>query len=230
MTTTAQSVIRRAAETLQDLGAVRWSTAELVRYLNDGQREILMYRPDVYATSATLALVAGAKQTLPDTAAKLLDVTRNSATTSAKKTVRLIKRSLLDSQVPDWHVATASVDTVHYMYDPVTPRIFYVYPPATTLARLDVVVAQYPTDLTEPADNTTYTAVTGNIGVTDVLASALASYVVARAYMKDSELAGNAARAQAHYALFTGALGADLKSTTDVVPSPVGAPAHGASA
>lgn len=230
MTTPAQSVIFRAAETLQDLGAVRWSTAELVRYLNDGQREILVYRPDVFATSVTLSLAAGAKQSLPDTATKLLDVVRNSATTSAKKSVRLVNRQLLDSQVPDWHIATASVDIVHYMYDPITPRIFYVYPPATTLSRLDVVVAQYPTDISEPAANTTYTAVTGNIAVPDILSSALKDYVIARAFMKDSEQAGNAARAQAHYALFAGAIGADLKSTTDVVPNPVGAPVHGASA
>ena len=229
MTTTAQSVIRRAAETIQDLTAVRWSTAELVRYLNDGQREALMFRPDAFATSTTLTLVDGAKQTLPATAAKLLDVVRNAAAVSSKRAVRIVNRQLLDSQVPDWHIAPPSVNAVHYMYDPVNPREFYVYPPATVLTQLDVVVAQYPTAIAEPAGGTTFTSVSGNIGMPDILANALTDYVIARAYMKDSEQAGNAGRAQAHYVLFTAALSTDFQGTSSTVISTAGAPARGAS-
>jgi hypothetical protein len=228
MTTTAQSVIRRAAETIQDLSAVRWSTAELVRYLNDGQREALMFRPDVFATSTTLTLVDGARQTLPSTAAKLLDVIRNAASASSRKAVRIVNRQLLDSQVPDWHIAPPAVSAIHYMYDPVNPREFYVYPPATVLTQLDVVVAQYPTAIAEPGSGT-YTAVSGNIGMPDILANALTDYVIARAYMKDSEQAGNAGRAQAHYVLFTAALSTDFKGTSGTVISTAGAPARGAS-
>lgn len=229
MTTPAQSVIRRAAETLQDLTAVRWSTAELVRYLNDGQREILMYRPDVFATSTTLTLVEGTKQTLPTTAAKLLDVVRNAASSSNKRAVRVVNRQLLDSQVPDWHIATPSVNTAHYMYDPAVPKEFFVYPPATVLTQLDVVVAQYPSTITEPSSGT-YTAVSGNIGVPDVLSNALTDYILFRAFTKDTEQVGNAARAQAHYALFTSALNTDLTGTTSAVPNPAGAPSRGAAA
>jgi len=227
MTTTAQSVIRRAAETLQDLTATRWSTGELVRYLNDGQREALMFRPDVFATSTTLTLVDGAKQTLPATAAKLLDVVRNVAAASTKRVVRIVNRQLLDSQIPDWHIAPPAVSAIHYMYDPITPREFYVYPPATVLTQLDIVVAQYPTAIAEPGSGT-YTAVSGNIGMPDVLANSLTDYVLYRAFMKDAEQAGNATRAQTHYALFGSALNIDFKGTTGVVPSPVGAPVHGA--
>ena len=230
MTTTASSVIRRAAETLQDLTAVRWGTAELVRYLNDGQREILLYRPDAFATVTSLALGAGTRQVLPSTAAKLLSVIRNTATASNKQAVRIINRQLLDSQVPDWHAAPPSVSVVHYMYDPITPREFFVYPPATALSQLDIVVAQYPAGITEPSTaNAVFSDVGGNIGVPDELANALVNYVIARAYMKDTEQAGNAARAQAHYAMFTSALNADFQSTTSTVPSTAGAPARGAS-
>lgn len=229
MTTTAQSIIRRAAETIQDLSAVRWSTAELVRYLNDGQRESLRLRPDAFATATTLTLVDGAKQTLPATAAKLLDVVRNAAAASSKRAVRIINRQLLDSQLPDWHIAAPAVTTIHYMYDPINPRQFFVYPPATVLTQLDIVVAQYPTDITEPASSTTYTSVSGNIGMSDGLANALTDYVIARAFMKDAEQAGNAARAQAHYAMYTSALSTDFQGTISTVPSTAGAPARGAS-
>ena len=65
MPITAQSVIRRCVETLQDPTSIRWPVAELVRYLNDGQREVALYRPDSLVTSATLTCVAGTKQALP---------------------------------------------------------------------------------------------------------------------------------------------------------------------
>ena len=56
MTTAAQSIIRRVVETLQDTTSVRWPVAELVRYLNDGQREVVLYRPDSMVTNATVTL------------------------------------------------------------------------------------------------------------------------------------------------------------------------------
>ena len=45
-----------------------------------------------------------------------------------------------------------------------------------------------------------------------------------RAYTKDSEYAGNAARAQAHYGAFANALGVEVKATLAVGPNPVGNP------
>jgi hypothetical protein len=47
--------------------------------------------------------------------------------------------------------------------------------------------------------------------------------------MKDTEQAGNAGRAQAHYGIFTSALAADFQGTVSTVPSTAGAPSRGAS-
>ena len=196
--------------------------AELVRYLNDGQREVALYRPDSMGTTATVTCVAGTKQALPTNGAKLIDVVRNA--TGTKKAVRLTNREILDAQTPGWHNLPGSVDVLHYMYDPRDPRVFYVYPPATTSAHLDIVYAAYPLDVTEPADGSLYTAVAGNIGVPDIYTNALQDYILYRAYTKDSEYAGNAARAQAHYAAFANALGVEIKATVSVGPNPVGNP------
>jgi hypothetical protein len=65
MALTAQSIIRRAVETLQDSTSIRWPINELVRYLNDGQREVVLYRPDAMVTSSTVTCVAGTKQSTP---------------------------------------------------------------------------------------------------------------------------------------------------------------------
>ena len=46
MAITAQSIIRRATDLLQDQTSVRWTLQELVRWLNDAQRAIVKVRPD----------------------------------------------------------------------------------------------------------------------------------------------------------------------------------------
>jgi hypothetical protein len=228
MATTAQSVIRRAAETLQDLSAVRWSTAELVRYLNDGQRETVMYRPDATSTNATFTCVAGARQTLPTAAARLIEINRNVAVSSSKQAIRLVNRNLLDHQVPNWQNESTTVNIKHYMYDPLDRTVFYVYPPANVLAQLNVVYAALPTDITEPAGGTTFSSVSGNISLPDTFANSLCDYILYRAYAKDTEQQGNAARAQAHFAAFGAALGVELNTAKGVSPSPLGNPRHAA--
>jgi hypothetical protein len=224
MALTAQSIIRRAVDTLQDTTSVRWPVPELVRYLNDGQREVVLYRPDASVTNATVTCVAGSKQALPTDGAKLIEVIRNAAADSAKKAVRMVNREILDAQLPGWHSVTGSIDILHFMYDPRDPRVFYVYPPALNTAQLDLVYSSYPADVTEPADGSTYDDVTGNVDLPDIYGNVLLDYTLYRAYSKDSEYAGNAQRAAAHYGAFANALGIEIKGTTGVMPNPTGNP------
>ena len=224
MTIPAQSIIRRAVETLQDTTSVRWPVNELVRYLNDAQREVVLYRPDSMVTNSTITCSAGSRQALPTNGSKLIEVIRNAAAGSTKKSVRMINREILDAQTPGWHNIAGTVDILHFMYDPRDPRVFYVYPPATASAQLDIVYAAYPTDITEPSDGALYTAVSGNISLPDIYGNAVLDYILYRAYTKDSEYAGNAQRAQAHYAAFNNALGNEIKATVAVAPNPVSNP------
>lgn len=227
MAITAQSIVRRVVETLQDNTSVRWPVNELVRYLNDGQREIVLYRPDAMVTNTTLTLVSGSKQALPANGAKLIEIVRNN-TGSSKRAVRMVNREILDAQAPNWHNITGVTEILHFSYDPRDPKVFYVYPPAAASgASLDIVYAALPTDITEPADGSTYSAVSGNISVPDIYGNVLQDYMLYRAYSKDSEYAGNAARAQAHYGVFANALGIEIKATIAVAPNPVSNPNRG---
>jgi hypothetical protein len=217
MTIAAQSIIRRVVETMQDNTSVRWPVAELVRYLNDGQREVVLYRPDSMVTNATVALAGGAKQALPTNGSKLIDVIRNTGGT--KRSVRMTVRNILDTQSPNWYNLTGVTEVLHYMYDPRDPKVFYVYPPAASSgASVEIVYSAYPTDITEPADGAVYSAVAGNISLPDIYGNVLADYILYRAYTKDSEYAGNAQRAQAHYAAFQAALTTEMAGTTGVAP------------
>ena len=139
----ARAIIRRAVETLQDTTSIRWPVNELVRYLNDGQREIVLHRPDSMVTNATLALAAGSKQTIPSGGAKLIEVVRNSA--GSKRAVRLCNREILDAQSPGWHSLAGVTEILHFMFDPRDPKTFYVYPPAAAAnASVELVYSAYP--------------------------------------------------------------------------------------
>ena len=223
MTIAAQSIIRRCVETLQDTTSIRWPVAELVRYLNDGQREIIVHRPDAMVTNASQTLVSGSKQSIPTNGTKLIDVVRN--TSGNKKAVRLCSREILDAQSPSWHALTGVTEVKHYMFDPRDPKTFYVYPPAAASgASVELVYSAMPTDVTEPAEGADYTAVSGNISVPDIYGNVLQDYVLYRAYMKDSQYAGNAGRATAHYSAFANALGIEIKATVGVAPTSPGNP------
>ncbi len=227
MTILASAILDRASKVVQDTTNVRWPTTELVGWLNDGQREIILHRPDSNPKTAVVTLAAGTRQALVTGAgsggvgasispAKLLDVICNAAGTAPNYTrstaVRLIQREVLDAQTPAWHGMTAVTDIKHYMSDPRDPLAFYVYPPALATAKVEVLLSAYPTDITEPAGSQ-------SIGVADIYGNALLDYVLYRSYSKDSEYAGNSQRAQFHYQSFATSLGLELKGTVLMGPT-----------
>lgn len=71
----ASSIITKAATLLQDPTNVRWPADELLGWLNDGQREIVLQKPDAYSINEAVKLAAGTKQALPAAGIRLLAVT-----------------------------------------------------------------------------------------------------------------------------------------------------------
>ena len=222
MAISAKLVLGQAVDVLQDQTSIRWPVPELVRWLNAGQREIMLHRPDAFNKTATMACAPGTKQALPADGVKLIEVQRNAS--GNRRAVRLCNREILDAQVPNWHSVTGSAEILHFMFDEREPRAFWVYPPAASGASLEINYSATPTDIAEPAAGSQVAAVVGNISVDDVYANALLDYVLFRAYLKDSEYAGNAERAVAHYTAFATALGIELKGTIGVAPRSRGNP------
>ena len=206
-TITAQQIIDKAEIVLQDTTNIRWAESELLGWLNDGQREVATFRPDISNVTASMALVAGTKQSLPATGAMLVEVRRNMGTGGATPgdAVRKVPVSILDSQIPGWHAVTATAVVKHYVYDPRTPRIFYVYPPSLGTTQIEIVYDAPPTALA---------AVGNTITIDDEYANSLLEYILFRAYSKDHEDIGNVQRAAAHRQLFesqlTGKAQADM--------------------
>lgn len=215
---TATSIIQRAAITLSDLGAIRWTTPELVLWTNDGQRETTIYRPDATQRTELVTLVPGARQELSAIglsrpALKLIEITGGPL-----GAVRLTQRRILDAQYPTWQQSPGSIRVVEYMFDPREPKRFWVYPPALNTAQLDVVYSAEPIDVVVPAPGSLFSAVVGNIGVADIYANALLDYVLYRAFSKDEEYGSNSPSAAAHYSAFAAAMGIEVKATVMVQP------------
>lgn len=211
MAVTAQSAIQRVVDVLQDPSGTRWTIAELVRYYNDGRRQIILHRPDLAAADVTIALVAGARQALPATAAKLLDVRGNSG--GSKLPVTMVSdRRLLDACDPGWRAAAGQETIVHVMYDEREARVFEVYPAAAVGASLATTCSVYPTDIAQPGEGATYADVAGNLDLSDICANAIVDYVLFRAYTKDAEFSPDPQRARQHLELFANALGVELQA------------------
>lgn len=216
-------VVKRVEDILQDTN-VRWPRLELQNWINESYLQIILLRPDANAKTGTLTCVAGTRQGLTTSfpsALRLLDVVRNLASSSSKKVVRLISRSVLDDQRPAWHAETGTANVQNYTFDPRQPKEFFVYPPATTSAQIEIVYADAvgAHSLSESALDPTGSS-TELIKLDDIYLSSIIDWVLYRSYSKDAEYAANAARAAAHSQAFMGGIGA--KTQSDIGVSPTG--------
>ena len=219
-TLTGANLIDRIQDTLQDTTSVRWPEAELLRYINDAQREIVNLKPDASATHANVTLVAGTEQSLPSGGLRLIKVTRNMSGTASdatgKRAIRIVDVDILNSQEPDWHDPTVTGDAAHgtnvkhYAFDPDDPKKFYVYPGVSGSAYLEIVYSGSPTDLSATSDT---------ISLDDIYANAIIDFVLYKAYLKDAEYAGNQQRSGTHYQLFANSIGTGASAQNLVDPN-----------
>jgi hypothetical protein len=199
MAVTAQSVLKHVSvDVLQDSSNVHWDINQLVRYLNRVQQMVGIWRPDLFIEKRAHALSAGVRQTLPSGYLRALDFLCN--TSGRAVSVPPNGRALMDAQKPTWRSDTQSDTIYHVFYDPREPLAYEVWPPATSLASLDVKLQKAITAISEPGTpNKTYTDVTGNLSIVDdPMWTAIADGVCYLAFAKDAAHASQAGRAVAY--------------------------------
>jgi hypothetical protein len=206
----ASEIIDRARIVLNDSDGIRWLDSEFFRWINDGQRSIALIRPDASVENTTVTLVAGSKQTLPSNGLRLLDVIRNiTGTNTGGRSVRHVDRDVLDTQNPSWHSEAGQATIKNFAYDNRDPKNFYVYPPALSTAKLEVIYSKDPTDVS---------ALSSPLSIPDIFADPLLNYVLYRAYSKDAEFAQNFQLSANYLNAFNGMLG--IKTSKDAAFSP----------
>lgn len=207
MSVTVQSIIQRARFQLVDELGVRWTETELMSYINDAQREIVLYKPDAIVRNEDFSLSAGAKQTLPTSTIRLLSVVKNSHA-STERSVRPVSRETLDRFKPNWHSETQNVEVQHFVFDDLDQEHFYVYPPNDGNGSIEIQYTKHPTTL-QPSSS---------LEVADAYANSLLDYVLYRAFAKDGDIPSGAQRSANHFQAFMGALTG--KQTVDSGVSP----------
>jgi hypothetical protein len=203
-------LIDRAETVLQDTSNTRWAQAELLSYLNDAHREIVMQRPDAKVANATLGCSASSKQVLPSGALRLIDVVRN----LNGKAITQIDRKVLDVQNPSWHTGSGNTAIEHFMYNPADPKVFYVYPVPKNTVEIEIAYSQSTTDIAI----SNYSSDTATISLDDTYSNAILDYMLYRAYQKDSDFGGNMQKVATHYQSFANSIG--LKTRADLVITP----------
>jgi hypothetical protein len=204
MAISGSDILSRVRDTLQDTTSVRWTDAELLRYLNDGQREVVNMKPDASALTANVQLSTGTLQTIPSNGLRLIKITRNMSSAASdatgKRAIRIVDVDVINSLEPDWNDPTVTGDATHgavvkhYIFDPDDPKKYYVYPGVSGNAYVEICYSKTPDDLSSTSSN---------LDIDDIYINAIVNYVLYRAYQKDAEYAGNAQRAGTHYQLFT---------------------------
>jgi hypothetical protein len=221
-TLTGTNIIDRARYVLQDSSGVRWTDAELLDYINDGQREITNLKPEAKATHSNVQLSTGTEQSLPSGGLRLIKVNRNVSSTASDatggKAIRIIEEDLLNSIEPDWHDPTVTGSSAHgaiiknYVFDSDDPKKFYVYPgvKSGSNAYVELIYSSLPADLSVVSDT---------IDVEDTYGNALLNFVLYRSYLKDAEYAGNQQRAGTHYQIFLSSIGASGSADLMIDPN-----------
>ena len=206
-----KTLINRAGLVLQDEEHIRWTIAELIEWINEGVGAIIRLKPSAGARRGAFALKPGARQTLDGADIQLIDITCNLGPDDITpgRAVRKTDRHLLDSTNPDWQHMPPSMIVRHYTYDDRVPTQFYVYPPAATGARVELMRAVIPDDVANIEDDA---------GLSIEYADSLLNYVVFRCLSKDSEYAG-AQMATGYYNAFTASMTGGEGGEQNATPS-----------
>lgn len=248
-TTRVRDFIWRVSNALNDASSqyVGWAETDIVNAINDGQLAICKLVPTACARLDALQLRASSFQTIssiPSTACKpadgstpptaiagrqVMSVECNMTVsgTAEGRAVRLVSRSDMDLQDPDWRSRVGTSVEV-YMIDDNQPDIFYISPrPADATQWLRVSYAAAPQAVPAGNDTTPVYANGGSsttlLGIDDFNVDDLFWYVLARLNIKDTAVAKPAIM-QTAVSLFVGSLNAQVQAQTGVNPKIKGLP------
>jgi len=181
MAISGAATISKARAVLSDLTATyRWSDADLVGWLNSGQRQIVLLKPNSFAQPAVIQLVPGTVQTIPGL--EFIRVNRFMwDLTTPGSAVLPVAQELLDVLYPGWHTAQASMEIKNYMFNKRDSQTFLVYPPQPDPAGYaEIVQTPYPDDIT-----IIISVITGDI-IDDIFEKPLIDFIVSCALSEDT--------------------------------------------
>lgn len=209
----ASDVIDDVRKTLNDNSEIRWTTDELISYLNAAMLQVALVRPDASAKTEAIQLVAGTKQSIPSGGLRLLDVIRNMGTDGATPgyPVTPVDRTNLDLSNRLWHKTAGKTAIKNFSFDEKTPKTFYCTPPvsSTTAVYAEISYSDSPTPVTAVGDT---------LPLDDVYRMPLHDWVLRMAFGKEIASSRSQALSARYENAFYQSLG--IKSRADIAVTP----------
>lgn len=204
----ASDVLDVASMLLLDEDNDRWPSAELIEYLNVGQKMLVKHKPSASKYRTTVALTAEqTQQSCPADNVLLIDVAHNVlADDSIGKEIHYADKESLTHFNPTWNSDDSEIQADSWMYDADIDRdTFWIHPAVRTGAQAEIVYSRLPTVVTDVGDT---------LVILDDFLPALVDYVCARALSKDSEH-HDFEKAEIYYARFAETIG--LRKAAEVM-------------
>lgn len=242
-TVLVREVLRRASVLLQDAAFQRATESNCIDWFNDAQATIATFLPLAASRIDAIKLRAGTQQSIEAVEAADVKPGRGGVKLYGKaflrpirhmgadgltpgRVVRIVDRDALDAINDDWHVKPGKLPVRVVVFDPQTPRHFYVEPgvAATPTQWLEIAWTVEPTRAAAPVSGVSYigdgagSGATAVIGVDDEHVTDLVNYMVARANMTDQEWA-NADKAAYFAGLFVSMLNAKVTAASGSNPN-----------
>ncbi len=207
----AKVVLDKAVLTLKDPEYVRWSQAELLDWVSEAQVAIARV-PGAYSITRVVALEEGTRQKLPSDAWSLVTVARNYEDDGETPLtpIRLVTRALLDASIPTWHMGPCRPLVENYVYDERYPLTYFVYPPNDGSGHVELVYQGIPAPVTSPEQE---------LVLDDSFVPAILSYVLFRAFSKDSDYAPGAQAATQYFSAYNSELTNAIQARSLTTPN-----------
>jgi hypothetical protein len=197
---TSNEIILRVNKLLNDSAFVRWPKEDLLDYLNDAQRAIVLRRPDAFTVDVDdYSCAEGTKQLLPSDALRLIDITRNG---SGRAITGPFDKKVLDNNYPYWYSGKEATEAELFIYDERNPKTFYLYPGVVVSTLLTAVYSKAPPKITLVENDAQQV-----ISLDDIYVNAIIEWVMYRCYMVDAEYAANPNKSMMHQNAFKTQLG-----------------------
>ncbi len=206
----ALELVRKVARDLNDYESghehVRWPQADLLEYLTDAMRVVVLLRPDSNSVTVPVLLDTGStRQAIPADGARFLSIVRNMGADGSTPglPVTPIKREDLDAANADWHEDAFSTVVDHFVFDDTVPGIFYVSPPPAEGVYVDLSYARIP-ELVESPDAV--------LPLSAIWAEPLREYMMYRAYTRNDSSTDDLGKGERHLSRFFTVLGEESKA------------------
>ncbi len=231
-----------------------WPEHELVQWMNDAQAAITKFLPSACSRIDAIKLKPGTRQsidkilaadckpgdgstpTLPIYGKQLIDgIMRNMGADGATPgtTIRLIDRSVKDTQSPNWHTVVGAGSVSSLIYNPETPKYFYVYPGVSpsVVTWIELAFTAQPLQIDNSGTVGAERYLNGGtatdlLTIDDQFLEDIVNYVVARAHMKSAKY-GDPSKAVAYTSMFTGSLNSQVTALTGNSPKLTSLPMAG---